>query len=654
MKKLVAPLAVTLLSFSSAASAQVLITELQPNPNGPDPAEWFEIQNIGSNTVDISGWTFNEGSGAVWTFPMGTMMTGGQVIVVTVQYGTFNMRSMIEWGGYQPDFEMAIGNDNMMIPNVTGGGTFALNQGDDYLIIRDDMGNFVDGVEYGADVMEVPGAPVMFWPTQSNINEGLSIQRVADGNMSSAVDFTVTNMTGPGDPYMVGMGTPPMVLVPRRDPASFTWGADATLTATISDIDGVAGGSVGIAIATTVDGTADGMYVTVPMAQVQGNLFSATAMVNDFAMAAQFPEPIGFHERYIRWFYEGTDNGGASARLPAGATEAADNTEYYWENILPSNAVFSIAEAREQDVNEVPLWEGHSVVVEGIALTDERAFDQVNTNFYIADPVNLDAIRIFDNGVTMTDVNPGDVVRVTGKIGVFRGVRQVGRDERRNQPEARGEEIVIQVMGTDTIPLQTASIATLLAQGEAYESQLVQVPNCTMVAGPNGEPIPAMFESNTTVYISDAGGDRLPVRIFTTDLIGMAPPTDTFTFRGILSQFAPGGTGGYQLQPRGMVDVLPPMAIMDGGMNDAGGDNDSGVVDSGAGGNDAGTRDAGSGTGPDDAGTRDGGTRPTGGAGGDRDDGGCNCNAAHQRSPYAFAVGILLIGGLLFARRRRR
>jgi MYXO-CTERM domain-containing protein len=282
------------------------------------------------------------------------------------------------------------------------------------------------------------------------------------------------------------------------------------------------------------------------------------------------------------------------------------------------------------------------VRVEGVVLTDGTAFSELNANFFIADPNTLDAIRVFDDVPNLTDVQPGDVVRVTGKIGVFRGVRQIGRDERRGQTEFRGFEITIEQLGTDTVPEQTASIATLLSQGEEYESQLVTVPNIQMVVGPMGEPIPATFAAESTVYIGD-GNMTLPVRIFAnTDLVGMAPRTDTFSMRGIFSQFAPGGTGGYQLQPRSIADVLDEMPTTDGGVVDSGtGDRDGGVDpnrDAGAGTD----RDAGTGVNPRDSGVT--------GGGGDADPDSCGCRATH--GPGASSLAYLVLLGLLLRRRR--
>ncbi len=87
------PLAVVTLvmlgTSTQYATAQVLITEVQSDPEstGTDDAEWVEIHNTGSSSTSIAGWTLNDYSGsneaaARWTFPSGTELSAGEVIVV--------------------------------------------------------------------------------------------------------------------------------------------------------------------------------------------------------------------------------------------------------------------------------------------------------------------------------------------------------------------------------------------------------------------------------------------------------------------------------------------------------------------------------------------------------------------------------------------
>ena len=79
-----------LLSVASSAHAQLVITELQPNVIGDDQGEWIEIQNLGTSSVSIGGYTLSDTSGGVevpnlYAFPATASVAPGQVIVVTRQ-----------------------------------------------------------------------------------------------------------------------------------------------------------------------------------------------------------------------------------------------------------------------------------------------------------------------------------------------------------------------------------------------------------------------------------------------------------------------------------------------------------------------------------------------------------------------------------------
>ena len=59
------------------ASPNIIISEIHFNPNGPDEArEFIEIQNVGQEIVDISGWEFT--NGILYTFPDQTFLEPGQ------------------------------------------------------------------------------------------------------------------------------------------------------------------------------------------------------------------------------------------------------------------------------------------------------------------------------------------------------------------------------------------------------------------------------------------------------------------------------------------------------------------------------------------------------------------------------------------------
>ena len=55
-------LGLAMLLVAAPAQAQVLITEVQPNPagSGTDSGEWVEIHNTGTGVVSIEGWILND------------------------------------------------------------------------------------------------------------------------------------------------------------------------------------------------------------------------------------------------------------------------------------------------------------------------------------------------------------------------------------------------------------------------------------------------------------------------------------------------------------------------------------------------------------------------------------------------------------------
>ena len=694
MRKLLAPALLGCL-FSSTAAAQVLITEVQPNPTGSQNAEWVEIQNVGVSPVSIAGWRLHDYAGAtatnyrVYAFPAGTTLAPGQVIVVTKQNSAFNpMAVAAGFAQTNADWELNDGTtDDPNVPNMTlvgGAQAFALGNTGDAVRLADASDVTVSGVEWGTvDRTEIPGTPAPV------AGAGQSLGRVAN-NGSSSLDFIVLTAPTPGVGFNPNAPTPPAIAPHVRAPAAWVHGAPLSVTATVTDADGLAGVEVYFATATSSVGPAATAYAAID-ALPAGNAQRVTGIASALAPSISFPAPTSFNERYLRYFIYALDDLGADATDPEDAATEAGNTAYFWENVLPAGTVWPIATARAQWASELPRWEHHSIRVEGVVLTQREAFATGTTNFFIASTSSLDAIRVFDSALNPVNVQPGDLVRVTGKIGIFRGVRQIGRDERAPN-RVVGPQVTIELLGTAPVPVRTVTVGALLAAAEAYEGQLGEIEGATMPAAPGGGAPPATFPTNVTVHITDGTG-TLPVRVFAnTDLAGAATPAGTFTLRGILGQFTTSGTGGHQLQPRNAADLVlvgppadggtdggvPPgdggVDPMDSGMAgdtgvgiDAGAVEDSGVVqdagvvqdsggpapDSGVPPVDAGVADTGAP--PEDSGVaRDSGPRPDSGTfGGERDEG-CGCSATPVEAGHGSPALGLLLAGVLLVRRRRR
>ncbi|MFZ4635098.1 MAG: lamin tail domain-containing protein [Saprospiraceae bacterium] len=91
MNKNFFPLVLALL-LSTAASAQIIITEIMYNPPEPntDILEYIELYNNSANTVDVSGWSFNKG--VIFTFPAGTSILPGKYAIISEDTAYFRAR----------------------------------------------------------------------------------------------------------------------------------------------------------------------------------------------------------------------------------------------------------------------------------------------------------------------------------------------------------------------------------------------------------------------------------------------------------------------------------------------------------------------------------------------------------------------------------
>lgn len=192
-----------------AGTAQVLITEVQSDPNGADDAEWIEINNPFAIAVNIGGYTLTDHiatgvadeSATRWTFPANTMIAAHDTIVVTrFNLATTNPATggFFNLFGFNADFEMAQGARNdPAVPNLTPvGGTTLISLSNastgDAVLLRSGNGTLVSGVEYGSvNRTTVPGTPAQ------RPSQGRSLHRIAN-TASSNTSFAVTTTPAPG------------------------------------------------------------------------------------------------------------------------------------------------------------------------------------------------------------------------------------------------------------------------------------------------------------------------------------------------------------------------------------------------------------------------------------------------------------------------
>jgi MYXO-CTERM domain-containing protein len=631
---------------AGAAQAQILITEVQSNPagSGTDNGEWVEIQNVGTASVGLGGWTLSDWVGSSdparesdtrWAFPSTATIAPGQVWVIAKQAsGSGGFEQVF---GVLPNWELNSSADDPMVPNLVpmgGSNVWALTNSasGDAMALRDPMGVFVDGVEWGSFDRSIPGTPA------TNPNDGESLFRIGQTGSSSA-DFLIATMP---TPFMgLGVNAGPAIANVATRPRHVSFGDMLTVSATIADPDGIRLAELRVALATSTAGPAAGDYQSVDLVPTGTDSYSRTELAEAYAAGLGFPEPTDFHTRYLRMYVSAEDTRTATSSFPPRASELAGNDAYLQRNVMPRGAA-TIAEVRAQDAELRARWIGHSVRVRGTALTTRSNFTANRTQFMLRDATG--AIQVFDFEPG-TEFAIGDELEVVGELGQFFGATQIAGPGLRITPTGM----------TMAVQARVVTIGELLMDPEAYEGHLIQIRDADFVM-----PL-------TTWEVSCGGGGcnydvtdgtgTLSVRIWeATNLARTGAPSWGFDISGVLSQRAAGGPNGtregYQLWPRSIEDVVakPMPPPPDAGVSDTGAPLPDGGVppadaglppaDAGQPGADAGVvaRDSGSG----------GGTNPE-----PREDDGCGCATTPSReAPGGLAFAGLLMLGLVLRRRR--
>ena len=147
------------------------------------------------------------------------------------------------------------------------------------------------------------------------------------------------------------------------------------------------------------------------------------------------------------------------------------------------------------------------------------------------------------------ELHAGDSVQVTGQLKVYNGLTEM-------DPIASFHKLASGVrVRALQVPVERAAEAFV----EANESRLLEIRGVTRLTTPAGTVATTLAGNANYLLNGQAGG---LVRIMAASsgpdgLVDAAPPTaEAFDVRGVLSQFAPGGTGGYQLMPRLTTDLV--------------------------------------------------------------------------------------------------
>lgn len=148
------------------------------------------------------------------------------------------------------------------------------------------------------------------------------------------------------------------------------------------------------------------------------------------------------------------------------------------------------------------------------------------------------------------ELRAGDSIQVTGQLKDYNGLLEV-------DPIASLHKVA-SGLRLRPIPVPVAQVTAAFA--EANESRLLEIKGVKRLATPAGAPAAALA-GNANYLLDGVAGALLRVAAASTGpdgLVDATPPaTETFDVRGVLSQFAPGGSGGYQLLPRLAADLVP-------------------------------------------------------------------------------------------------
>lgn len=167
---------------SDSVLANLRVTEIMYNPDGPGGIEFIELTNTGSQPIELAGCYFEEGRPfAQFTFPSYVLAPGAFVIVTNVTPAVFSSTypqtppgSIFQW---------------------TAG---ALSNGGEAITLRDSFGNIIQDFNYDDD-------PLANWP-QPPDGGGFSLEVVSTtGDYNSAANWTSGVETG-GSPGWVGAG----------------------------------------------------------------------------------------------------------------------------------------------------------------------------------------------------------------------------------------------------------------------------------------------------------------------------------------------------------------------------------------------------------------------------------------------------------------
>ena len=160
----------------SSAGPSLIISEVLFNPIGSDAQrEFIEIFNPNGFALDLSGYSIRDdlGSGSPFFFPFGAQILPGETLIIARNFTGFE-----SFFGFSPDF---------------GGFTMSLNNGGDFVQLKDNTGTVIDLVAWNNAIAG--------WGITAAEGEALTRQSLGQGPDA----WLGGQIPNPGSPNGLGM-----------------------------------------------------------------------------------------------------------------------------------------------------------------------------------------------------------------------------------------------------------------------------------------------------------------------------------------------------------------------------------------------------------------------------------------------------------------
>jgi DNA/RNA endonuclease YhcR with UshA esterase domain len=238
--------------------------------------------------------------------------------------------------------------------------------------------------------------------------------------------------------------------------------------------------------------------------------------------------------------YDKISNSGTYGQvMPPSGQMSASNISLVetWINELGSTTI-TIAAARALAI-------GSSATVQGIVTSPN--WGGYYTSYTIQD--STAGIIVYASASTIdppATLALGDKVEVTGTIDEYNGLMEI-------VPSGE-DDITILSSGNDTPDAQEVTVATLLTDGEDYESEIIVIDNVSITSG----TWPGEGSSANLTISDDNETSTITMRIDSdTDIDGQTQPQSPFIVTAVIGQY-----NDYQVQPRYYTDFVAVGAVV--------------------------------------------------------------------------------------------